>query len=343
MPRALALLLASALVASGLSACGGPDRDVVALLLASDASPRWTQSDEPSFHDRLSFLCADCTYLYKNAQGDSGTQAAQLRAVLDDGADVVVLNAVSAEDGEALVTQAQAAGAEVVAYDRFVAGADFYVSYDAGAIGRQMARAVVERVPDDARVLLVNGAQTDANGVAIKKAVHGVLDRSGVTVVDELDPQTWSAEEAGGWLRGQLDRHPAAGIDAIIAANDVQAGGIAQTLQDLRVPRADWPVVTGQDADLEALQRIVAGAQTLTVFKSFPREAVKAADIAAALVRGQQVKGARELEGVASFVFQPLVVSVDNLTDTVVRDGIYTIDQLCPAALLEDCTRLGVR
>ena len=96
-------------------------------------------------------------------------------------------------------------------------------------------------------------------------------------------------------------------------------------------------------AGLEAIRRIVSGQQTLTVFKSFPREAEKAADVAVSLVTGQEVKDAVEQEGVPSFVFEPLVVTIDNLTDTVVRDGIFSIAQICDATVLADCTRLGLR
>ena len=343
MSRAVVLLLTAVLVAAGLTGCEAPDKTVVALLLASEQSPRWTESDEPAFADFVGLHCPDCVYLSENAAGDPEKQAQQLDKVIAAGADVIVLNAVSGEEGERLVVTADRAEIPVVAYDRFVAGADYYVSYDAGKIGRQMALAVVDRVPAKASVLVVNGAQTDSNGVATKKAVHRVLNRAGIRIVAELDPATWSAEEAGGWLRTQLADRPIAGVDAIIAANDVQAQGVASALAAAKVPPRTWPVVTGADADLEAIRRIVSGQQTLTVFKSFPREAEKAAEVAVALVTGQPVEDAREHEGVPSFVFEPLVVTLDNLTDTVVRDGIYSLTEICDAEVLPDCMRLGLR
>ncbi len=337
------MLLTAVLVAAGLAGCRTEDKMVVALLLASDQSPRWAESDEPAFADFVGLHCPDCVYLSENAGGDAEKQASQFDRVVAAGADVIVLNAVSGEEGERLVVKADKAGVPVVAYDRFVAGADYYVSYDAGAVGREMARAVVDRLPAKASVLVVNGAQTDSNGVAIKKAVHRVLRQEKVTIVAELNPATWSAEEAGGWLRAQLRERPIAGVDAIIAANDVQAQGVATALAEARVSPRNWPIVTGQDADLEAIRRIVSGQQTLTVFKSFPREAEKAADVAVALVTGQEVKDAVEREGVPAFVFEPLVVTIDNLTDTVVRDGIYSLTDICDATVLPDCTRLGLR
>jgi D-xylose transport system substrate-binding protein len=343
VPRILALLTAAVIAVAGLAGCQAKDEMVVAFLLASDQSPRWTSMDGPSFAAYVDASCPDCVYLTDNAGGDPDKQARQFADALDKGADVVVLNAVNGDVGEQLVADAAEAGVPVVAYDRFVPGADYYVSYDAGAIGRQMAQAVVDRVPAKGSVLLINGAQSDANGIAIKRAVHRVLDDARIKVVAELDPQTWSAEEAGGWLRTQLTDHPVAGIDAVIAANDLQAGGVAATLTSAKVRPSVWPVVTGQDADLEAIQRIVLGQQTLTVFKSFPREAEKAAELAVTLVTGGTVSSDREEEGVAAFVFQPLVVTIDNLTDTVVKDGIYSLEQICQGATVAACTELGLR
>ena len=343
MPRILALLTAAAIAMAGLTGCQTKDEMVIAFLLASDQSPRWASADGPAFAAHVDAYCSACVYVTSNAGGDPDEQVAQFNEALDRGADVVVLNAVNGDVGERLVAQGDKAGVPVVAYDRFVPGADYYVSYDAGAIGRQMAQAVVDLVPPKGSVLLINGAQSDANGIAIKRAVHKVLHGARIKVVAELDPQTWSAQEAGGWLRNQLVDHPAAGIDAVIAANDLQAGGVVATLTSARVRPAAWPVVTGQDADLEAIQRIVLGQQTLTVFKSFPREAEKAAEIAVALVGGKRVEADRDEDGVPAFIFQPLVVTIDNLTDTVVKDGIYSLEEICQGPTVEACTATGLR
>ena len=349
MHRSLAVVLAATLLVGMLTSCREkPDPTVVAFLLASDTSPRWTEFDEPSFRQRLDATCPDCEYLTRNAGGDADTQAEQLADVLAAGADVVVLNAVRADSGEELV--ARAGKVPVVAYDRFVAGADYFVSYDADAVGSQMAKAVVAALPetgpkDPSAVLLVNGAQTDANGVEIKRAVHRVLHRADVRILAELDPETWSDTEAADWVSGQLARHPARTLEAILAANDTQAAGVAAALTEAKVSPATWPMVTGQDADLDALRRIILGQQALTVFKSFPREAEKAADIAVALATGGVVEGAddaQDVEGVSAFVFDPIVVTLANLTDTVVRDGIYTPATICQGDVRERCVELGI-
>lgn len=335
--------LLAALVVSSLTACRGgqPDRTVVAFLLASDTSPRWTQFDEPAFAERVKSSCPDCVYLTKNAQGDPERQAEQFADVMEHGADVVVLNAVTSDLGEELVTRA--GKVPVIAYDRFVAGADYFVSYDAGEIGTEQAQAVVDRIGEKGSVLLVNGPQTDPNAVSIKQSVHRELRRADTDVVAELDPRTWSGDEAQAWVSRELRRHPARSLDAIVAANDSQADGVVAALRDAGVRDLDWPVVTGQDADLDALQRIVLGEQTLTVFKSFPRQAQQAADMAVTLVTGGRIHRTHPFEGVPSVIFDPEVVDVANLTDTVVRDGVYTQRQLCRGSQLrERCMELGI-
>jgi D-xylose transport system substrate-binding protein len=338
--RAGASLLVLVLTLAGLAGCTLTDETRIAFLLASTNSVRWQEQDEPAFAARVEALCPGCVYESVNAEGDADTQARQFEAALEDGADVIVLNAVTAADGERLV--AQAGTVPIVAYDRFVAGADYFVSYDAAAIGERMASAVVREIGGEGQVLVVNGAQTDPNGVVIKRAVHRVLADNEIEVLAESDPQSWSAAEARDWVRKQLDRTPLARVDAIVAANDAQAQGVAIALAERKVPVAQWPVISGQDADLEALQRIIQGQQTITVFKSFPREAQQAADIAATLVTGGTVEGAEDYEGVPSFIFDPVVVILNNIANTIVRDGVFDIATLCAPRLGTACSRAGL-
>ncbi len=339
--RILAMVLATTLLAPLTACTPTTDPTLIAFLLGSNGSPRWAGSDEPAFRAQVDRTCPDCEYVTRNADGDPMMQQRQLDEVLAQGADVVVLNAVTAEAGEELVVKA--GEVPVVAYDRFVAGADYFVAHDASAIGTLVARAVANRVGKDATALLLNGARTDANAAAIKGAIHEVFDQAGIRVVAEKDPAGWSADQARRWVAEHLVRYPRGSLDAIVVANDTQAAGVVQALAAARVPLDAWPVVTGQDADLEALRRIVAGRQTMTVYASFPREAEQAADIAVTLVTGGKVEGAEPVEGVPAFVFAPQVVTLDNLADTVVRDGMVSTDELCSTEILKRCVEVGLR
>jgi D-xylose transport system substrate-binding protein len=334
-------VVAASVAATVLAACNRTDQPTqIAFLLASDQADRWTSADEPAFRKQIKRTCRGCDYVTMNAEGDFDAQAEQFEEALDDGADVIVLNPVDSERAEELI--AAAGSVPVVAYDRFVPGADYYVSYDAKSTGTLQAEATVTALGGSGRILVVNGAQTDANGVAIKRARTKVFADSGLKVLAELDPLTWSAEEAGAWVAEQLKEHPIRTIDAIVAANDGQAGGIIAALIQAGVSPDRLPFVTGQDAELEALRRIVRGEQAMTVYKPIAAEARQAADIAVTLVTGGQVTGTTDYEGVPSFVFEPRAVAVGNLTNTVVRDGLHTAAAICDAATVTRCEELGI-
>lgn len=336
-PRLLVALVV-ALLAAGLSGCVQPDRAVVAFLLASTQADRWESIDEPGFRARVEAACNGCEYVTYNADQDAERQAQQFDAALAEGADVIVLNPVDSVLAAGLA--GRAGEVPVIAYDRFVMGADWFVSVDAARTGRLLAQSVVDGVGPGARVLLVNGAQTDANGRTIKEAVRSVFKRQDIKVLAELDPSSWSAEEAEQFVLDHEDL--LADVDAIVASNDTEASGVASALAQLDLDEADYPFITGQDAELDALQRIVAGEQAMTVYKPLPALAERAADLAIDVLTGADVVGAVDHEGVPSFFLEPRSVTSETLATTVVHDRVYTLEELCPSLLVERCQELGL-
>lgn len=343
MRRARGALLAIvlAVTASGLTACSDrrPDRPVIALLLPDPDAKRFEEADKPMFMEAVKQLCENCDVLTYNARGNQYEQRSQLKEALDKGADVVVLDAVSKAMGEELVKSSRV---PVVAYDRFVAGADYYVSYDNAAVGRQQAAALVRALDGTGSILMLNGGVYDPNAAALKKAAHAVIDPTKIEILTENDPSDWSRDTAKEWVSDQLGEHGTETIEAVYAASDTQAEGVVEAYRDAGVAAGDMPILTGQDGELTALQRIVSGTQTMTVYKSIHDEASKAAEIAVALTFDLEVTGAKDVDGVPSFVFKPVTVTVDNLTNTVVRDGLYTVDDICPAEIRKSCERHGL-
>lgn len=334
----LVVVLVVALLAAGLAGCVKPDRAVVAFLLASTQADRWEAIDEPGFRARVEAACRGCEYVTYNADQSAERQAEQFDAALAEGADVIVLNPVDSVVAAGLA--GRAGDVPVIAYDRFVMGADWFVSVDAARTGRLLAQSVVDGVGPGAKVLLVNGAQTDANGRTIKEAVRSVFKRQDIEVLAQLDPSSWSAEEAEQFVLDNerlLDR-----VDAIVAANDTEASGVAAALEQLDLDQGDYPFITGQDAELEALHRIVAGEQAMTVYKPLPALAERAADLAIDVLTGAEVAGAVDHEGVPSFFLEPSSVTSDTLATTVVHDRVYTVEDLCPSLLVERCRELGL-
>lgn len=333
------LAAACAMCAVGLTGCVKPDKAVVALLLASSQASRWTEIDEPVFSQHVEDACQGCDYVSYNADRDADRQAEQFREALDDGADVIVLNAVDSEAAGQLVEEA--GDVPVVAYDRFLPGADYFVSADPAVIGRMMAQGIVDAKGRRSRVLMVNGAAGDANAAAIREAALGVFKRHRVKVLAQASPDTWSADAAKKFVldqKGRIGR-----VDGILAGNDTQAAGVVEALSELKVRGKNYPFVTGQDAELSAVERVIAGTQGLTVYKQIKTMAQRAADLAIDLMLDEEPEDTTEYDGVPALLVEPVVVTRDTVAQTVLRDGVYTLDQLCPKDLLKSCEELALR
>jgi len=335
--RFLAALVVTGLLGSGLAGCRSADEDVIALLLPDSGATRWTERDQAVFERAVAARCPDCELHVSMAEADPIRQAAQLRQALDAGADVVVLAAVDTEAGESLL---QTAGqTPVIAYDRFITGADYYVSFDNAKVGQLQAAGLLAATGPKPRLLVVNGAQGDPNATALELAAGKVFDAAGAQVLATDNPDTWHTDEAQEWVSAQLERLGSSPIDGVYAGNDAQAAGVVAAFKAAKRPLVP---VTGQDGETVALQRIITGEQTMTVYKSVAEEATQAADLAVRLVTGASVEGTTEFEGVPSYVFDPVAVTVANLTDTVVRDGFVTIDELCTPEIRRACERQGI-
>lgn len=335
----IALVALLAVASLGLQGCLKPDNAVVAFLLASTQAERWTAVDGPVFSEHLDTVCDGCEYLTYNAEQDADRQAEQFKQALDDGADVVVLNAVDATSGAALV----AANPEVpvIAYDRFVEGADHFVSVDPAVTGRLMAETLVAATGDKAKILVVNGASGDPNAGQIAEAARGVFERHQVKVVEQLDPTSWNKAAAKKFVLENTDRLK--GIDAIFAANDTQAEGVVAALREAKVSRGAWPFVTGQDAELSAVRLVIEGDQGMTVYKHIRAMAERAADMAIDIMAGEEPEGLVDHRGVPSVILEPEAVTLDTVADTVVRSKVFTLEALCEGSTAANCASLGLR
>ena len=97
-----------------------------------------------------------------------------------------------------------------------------------------------------------------------------------------------------------------------------------------------------EDAELAAVQRIVAGEQFMTIYKSYKIEAEKAAEVAVDLANGEEITGTEDFDGVASFIFDPVVLTTENIEDTVVKDGLYSVEDICTGNYADACAEAGL-
>jgi ABC-type xylose transport system substrate-binding protein len=317
----------------------------VGLLLPELQTARYEAFDKPFFEEALNELCPNCELSYANADQDVDEQQTQAQAMLTEGVDVLVLDAVDSAAAAGTVSEAQSQGVPVVAYDRLAeGGVDMYVSFDNHRVGQVQAEALIAALEErgtagDGQIVMINGSPTDPNAADFKAGAHEIFDGQ-VEIGQEFDTPDWSPDQANSQMEGAIT---ALGVDEIVgvySANDGMASGIISALRSAGVEVDDLPPVTGQDAELAGIQRIIAGEQYMTVYKAIQPEAQVAAAMAVALATGTDPElGEYSLtdvedangETVPSVLLDPIAVTEENVGDTVVSDGIYSIEEICTA------------
>jgi D-xylose transport system substrate-binding protein len=310
---------------------GGPKKGTIRIGLSMDTlkEERW-QRDRDLFMARARELGAEV--LVQSANGDDRVQVQQADNLLTQGVDVLVVIPHNGEIAATIVESAKARGVPVVSYDRLIRSSEpaLYISFDNEKVGELQARYLLERAPKG-NYVLVGGAPTDNNALLFRKGQMNVLkpavDGGDVKVVSDQWAKDWLASEA---LRITEDALTRSGneVTAVVASNDATAGGAISALEVQKL--AGKVLVSGQDADLAALQRIVAGTQSMTVYKPVHLLARRAAEAAVALARGEKVPTTSAINNgktdVPSILLEPVVVDKSNIVETVVKDGYQKLE-----------------
>ncbi|MFD8194592.1 sugar ABC transporter substrate-binding protein [Streptomyces wuyuanensis] len=357
--RALAAAAAAASLA-GLAACGtagedagtpsGEDGFTIGLLLPDVHTARWATADKPLIHAKVKALCPDCKLLHAYASADVATQQQQIESMIAKGARVLILDPVDDKALRSSIARAREANVPVVSYDRLAQGpVSAYSSYDSEEIGRIQAQELLKAMGPKARdgqIVMMNGDPTDPNTRDLRRGALSVLEGK-VKIARSYYTGGWIPENAFRNMSAAIAELGPDRIDGVLSANDGLAGGVVTALKAAGVK--PLPPVTGQDADLSAIRRIVKDEQYMTVYKSFEAEAAAAAEMAVALGRGERLDDIAE-DRVRNdtgddipAVLGPLVpVTVGNIEDTVVKSGLYTVDQICTPAMEAACRKAGL-
>ena len=192
-------------------------------------------------------------------------------------------------------------------------------------------------------------AQHQANNASLFKAgAHGVFDASTLTIGQEYDTPDWSPDEAQREMEQAITALGPDGFVGVYAANDGTGGGAIAAMKAAGVDPTTVPV-TGQDAELAAIQRILVGEQYMTVYKAIKPEAEAAAELAVSLARGEAVPSTFEIttvnnkfKDVDSILLTPIAVTKDNVADTIVADGFWTVEDICTADFADACAEAGL-
>jgi D-xylose transport system substrate-binding protein len=354
----LAALLAISLVAAG---CGDSDDDggggggaTIAFLLPENQTPRYEASDRPRFEEKVEEICPDCEILYSNAAEDAAKQQSQVEAALTQGADVLVLDPVDAASAAASVEKARQQDVPVLSYDRLILGADVdvYVSFDNEKVGELQGESLTKKLKGDGNpkgpIVMISGDPADSNAALFKKGAMTVFEEEGVEVAKSYDTPGWLASNAQNEMQQAITALGNDGFAGVYAANDDTAGGAIAAMKSAGIDPAERPV-TGQDATVAGLQRILAGQQYMTVYKAYKPEASISAEIAVDLAEGKEIPRGRvtdeldnEKEKVPSILLTPVAVTKDNIKDTVIADGEVSPDELCTGPYVQACEEAGI-
>ncbi|WP_333769244.1 sugar ABC transporter substrate-binding protein [Streptomyces sp. IBSBF 2435] len=357
MTRRIVVGTAAVSIALTMAACGkaGDDKGSsdskdksIGLLLPENATTRYEKFDKPLIEGKIKELCADCTIQYANAAGDPAKQAQQVSSMIAKGVKVLILDA---QDSTGIKSSVQAAvdkGIKVVAYDRLAEGPiSAYVSYDNEKIGELQGQALLDamgpKATPSANVVMINGDPADPNAAMFKAGAHKILD--GKVKIAYEQSGLWKDTIAAQKMSAAITQLGKNNIAGVYSANDGMAGGIATALKGQGIN----PPLTGQDAELAGVQRLLAGTQTSTIYKPYKPEADATAQIAVDLLNGKDIKGtadatAKQVGGaeIPSKLLPAFSVTKATIKDTVVKDGLYSKDQICTADFAAACTAAGI-
>jgi ABC-type xylose transport system, periplasmic component len=288
---------------------------------------RW-QKDRDIFLAKAKELNANVRVT--EADGDASIQISQAEELISQGVNVLVIIPVNGEASSEIVKKAHEAGVKVLSYDRLIKNSDldYYISFDNEKVGELQGEALMKAVPNG-NIAYVGGSPTDNNALLFRKgsmeAISGGLNSNQLHVVMDKYSTDWKPDEAYKNVKEMLATNKD-NIKGIICANDGTASGAIQALKEVgldgKIP------VTGQDADLGALQRIAEGKQLMTVYKPVQAIAQKAVEMAVNIAENKPVETgstvANGSKNVNSLLLKPIVVTKDNIKDTVVKDGWQT-------------------
>ncbi|WP_019067974.1 sugar ABC transporter substrate-binding protein [Streptomyces hokutonensis] len=367
--RRLAAVLTASASALALTACGAVDGiggsgssaspkkgdDItVGLLLPDKDTARFEDFDHPVIKKEVATLThGKGRVVYANAEASQDKQSRQFQQMVAQKVDVILVDALDAKAIAPDVQKAKDAGIPVIAYDRLAQGPiAAYVSHDNELVGEVQGRAVLEALGSKAatsRIVMMNGDPEDTNYSKYKQGALSELENK-VRIAKEYDTTGWSPKVAEANMKKAIQAVGLDNIAAVYAANDGLAGAVIQALKDAGATKI--PPVTGQDANLDAVQRIVSGEQYMTAYKPFLEEATRAAEMAVYKVQGRDIQfdaltrdtvDSPTEKKIPAMLVPVVSLTRDNIKDTVIADGVYSVKDICTSKYATACAAIGLR
>jgi D-xylose transport system substrate-binding protein len=335
-----AVAAAAVLALSGCSAASTGSTRACVILPDADSGTRWEPGDRPALEKALTEAGYEADI--QNAQSDTSKYATIGDQQLSKGCGVMLLVDFQGA-GVSVAEKAKAQGIPVIAYDRPIAGADYYVSFDNEVVGAFQGQMILDGLkaagkdPKTASIIYSSGDPADGNAAMFLNGALSVLDAAGAKAAFTMEG-TWDGTKAG-TLFEQAFTAVKGKVDAVLAPNDNNAASIIAILDKngLTVP------VSGQDASVAGLQNVLLGKQWATVYKPFSIQAKAGAELAIALLKGEKPTTNKKLEdGTPFLALDPISTTADKVKDVVAAGDAKAAD-ICTADVAAACTKYGVK
>jgi D-xylose transport system substrate-binding protein len=311
--RTLLAVLAASAAFAAMPAFASKEKPVIGFSIADLQEERWAK-DRDFFIASAKALGAEV--IVQNADGDIAKQTSQVENLISKKVDAIVIVPKDASTLTNACKEAHKAGIKIVAYDRLIKSpdVDMYISFDNERVGKMQGDALMAALPKG-NIYVMSGDPGDNNAKMFKagamSAIKPFVDKGDIKILGEQAVQGWKPENALKIAENVLTQFHNK-IDGFLAPNDGTAGGIIQALAgqklDGKVP------VTGQDADVAAIRRIIAGTQLMTVYKSLNVIGTESAKITVALIKGQKpAQKVVKVEGVDSVLLDPIAITKANI------------------------------
>lgn len=305
-------------------------RIVIGFMIDGLVIERW-QKDRDIFVSKAKELGAEV--IVRNANEDTSRQVEQIYAIIEEGIDCLVIIPYDKDGLSQCVRAAKKKGIPVISYDRLIRNADVdaYIAFDSVKVGELMASVLYEKVPEG-NYIIINGSQKDNNSflfnAGFKLALKDGIDSGKIHILDETWSEDWREEEAYNTVGKAIKAGEE--IHAVIGGNDRLAEGAIKVLAENRL--LNKVQVVGHDAELSACQRIVEGTQLATVYKPIKVLAEGAAELAVNMAKGKKIDFTHTIDDgrytVPTIQYDPILVTKENMVETVIRDGFHTMDEV---------------
>jgi len=325
----------------------------VALCMPTQSSERWI-NDCANMKSQLE--AKGYTVLDQFAEDDVQMQVSQIENMVAQGVDCLVIAAVDSGALTTVEASAKEAGIPIIAYDRLLMDTDavsYYATFDNKGVGTVIGQTIVEKADLEAvkaageskTIEFFMGSPDDNNAVMLHAGLMEVLQpylddgtlvcKSGRTSFDETCILRWSQETAQQWCENYLASFYAdEDLDICATAFDGFAYGCKAALENAGYTADNWPIISGQDAELMACKDILNGTQTFSIYKDTRLLAEKAVTMVDAVLNGTEpeINDTEQYDNgkmvVPSYLCTPVAVDADNMKELIVDGGYYTQDQL---------------